>query len=87
MELPWGAWVAQVIKHLTLDFGSGRDLTICEFDPHIGLWAETRSMLGILFAPPPLTHTLTLSLISNLFLKSCLNYPDDAQNPPAVLCI
>ena len=24
-------------KHLTLDFGSGHDLTVCEFKPRIGL--------------------------------------------------
>ena len=24
----WGAWVAQIVEHLTLDFGSGRDLKV-----------------------------------------------------------
>ena len=32
--------MAQSVKHLTLDFGSGRDLTVCELEPHIGLWAD-----------------------------------------------
>ena len=27
-ELPWGAWVAELIKHLTLDFSSGHDLRV-----------------------------------------------------------
>ena len=27
----WGAWVAQSVKHPTLGFGSGRDLTVHEF--------------------------------------------------------
>ena len=29
-----GAWVAQSVKRLTLDFGSGRDLTVGEIEPH-----------------------------------------------------
>ena len=29
----WDAWVAQSVKHLTLDFGSGHDLTVCETEP------------------------------------------------------
>ena len=41
MKKSWGAWVAQQVKHLmTLDPGSGRDLTVCEFKPHIGLCAD-----------------------------------------------
>ena len=26
--------MAQLAKRLTLDFGSGRDLTVCEMEPH-----------------------------------------------------
>ena len=32
-----GAWVVQLVKHLTLGFGSGCDLTVCGFEPHLGL--------------------------------------------------
>ena len=32
-----GAWVAQSVKRPTLGFSSGHDLTVCEFEPHIGL--------------------------------------------------
>ena len=32
-----GAWVAQAVKHLTLDFGSGHDLTVYEFKSCMGL--------------------------------------------------
>ena len=32
----WGARVAQLVKHLTLDFCSGHDLKVWEFEPHIG---------------------------------------------------
>ena len=31
-----GAWVAQSVKHPTLGFRSGHDLTVCEFKPDIG---------------------------------------------------
>ena len=31
------AWVAQSVEHPTLGFGSGHDLTIREFEPHIRL--------------------------------------------------
>ena len=37
MEVLWGAWGAQSAKHLTLDFGSGHNLVVHEFKPHIGL--------------------------------------------------
>ena len=36
-ENSWGTWVVQSVKHPTLDFGSGPDLTVHEFKPHIGL--------------------------------------------------
>ena len=36
-----GARVAQWVKRLTLDFGSGHDLTVPEFKPHVGLNADS----------------------------------------------
>ena len=36
-----GAWVAQSVKPMTLDFGSSHDLTVREFKPHIGLRADS----------------------------------------------
>ena len=36
-----GTWVAQSVKRLTLDFQSGHDLGVCEFEPHIGLHADS----------------------------------------------
>ena len=61
-----GAWVAQLAKHLTLDFGSGHDLTAHEFRLHVGLRADS-SELGACFGfcvflslcPSP-AHTLSL---------------------------
>ena len=46
-----GAWVAQSIKLQTLDFSSGHDLTVCEFEPHVGLCVM-----------PGHVHILSLSL-------------------------
>ena len=43
-----GAWVAQLLKRLTLDLGSGHDLTVGEFKPHVGSALRRRSLLGIL---------------------------------------
>ena len=34
-------WVAQSVKHETLDFGSGHDLTVHEMEPHIGPCADS----------------------------------------------
>ena len=36
-----GAWMAQSVKRLTLDLGSGHDLSVREFEPRIGLWADS----------------------------------------------
>ena len=35
----WGAWVTQSVEHPTLDLSSGHDLTVREFEPHVGLCA------------------------------------------------
>ena len=36
-----GAWMAQTVKQPTLGLGSGRDLTVHEFEPHIRLCADS----------------------------------------------
>ena len=36
-----GSWVAQSVKHLTLDFSSGHDLTVREFKLHLGLCGDS----------------------------------------------
>ena len=68
----WGPWAAHWVKHLTLDLGSGRDLTLHEMELHIGPYAGRAepawdSHSVSLSAPPLLTHTrahcaLSLSL-------------------------
>ena len=59
-----GAWVAQLVKRLTLDFGSGHDLMVSEFEPRFGLCADTVEPAWnslSLSAPPMLMHCLSLS--------------------------
>ena len=36
-----GTWVAQSVKCRTLGFSSGHDLTVCEFEPCIGLCTDS----------------------------------------------
>ena len=36
-----GAWVSQLVKWPTLDFGSGHDLRVHKFEPHVGLCVDS----------------------------------------------
>ena len=60
-----GAWVAQLVERPTLDFGSGHDLTVHGFEPHVGLCADSvepawkLSLSLSLSAPAPLVCTLS----------------------------
>ena len=40
-KLSQDAWVAQSVKHLTLDFGSGHGLMVCAIEPSVGLCADS----------------------------------------------
>ena len=59
---------AQLVKHPTLDFGSGHDLVLGEFEPGVGLWADSAKpawdslYLPLSLSAPPL---LALSLTQN----------------------
>ena len=58
-----GAWVAQSVKRLALNFCSGHDLTVCGFEPPIGLCAGSvgpawDSLSPSLSVPPPLMLSL-----------------------------
>ena len=60
-------WGAQLVKRPALGFGSGRDLTVREFEPRIGLGADGTepawdSLSPCLSAPPLLAHTLSLKI-------------------------
>ena len=50
------------VKHPTLGFGSGHDLMVCEFEPHVGLCADGASLLGIVSLPLSLCPSPTLAL-------------------------
>ena len=59
-----GAWVAQSLKRLTLDFGSGHDLTVRGFEAHVGLCTDStesawESLSPSLSACPPLMFSLS----------------------------
>ena len=59
--------MAQSVEHPTLGFGSGRDLTVCEFEPQVGLRADNAEpawdfLSPSLSAPPLLSLSLSLSL-------------------------
>ena len=47
--------MAQLVKCLTLDFGSGQDLTVCEFEPYVGLCADSVEPAwdSFVFCPSP----------------------------------
>ena len=60
-----------MVKHLTLDFGSGHDLIMVRgFEPCVGLHADSAGLLGILslslsLSPYP-TGSLSLALAFSL---------------------
>ena len=65
--------MTQSVKPLTLDFGSGHDLTVCEMEPALGSMLTVRSLLGILSLPlslfHPHLHVHMLSLSQKNFFK------------------
>ena len=68
IKMIWrGTWGAQSVKCLTLDFGSGHDLLVCESETHVGFLADSGEPAWHSVSPsdPPLltcTHVLSLSL-------------------------
>ena len=48
-----GSWVARLVKHLTLDFGSGHDVTL------VGLGPTSGSVLSVKPASDPLSPSLS----------------------------
>ena len=62
-------WVAQLVKHLSLDFGSGHDPVVCEMEPHNRLCADSVDgaylgfSLPLTLCPSPThAHACALSL-------------------------
>ena len=65
-----GTWIAPWVKCLTLDFGSGHDLTVREFESRIGLCAGSVEAAWDSFS-----LCLSLSLSLSLFLSLSLKLP------------
>ena len=66
--------MAQSLKHLTLDLGSGYDLMVREIKPYIRLLADRAepvwdSLSPSLSAPPPLVHVCARVRLCALSLK------------------
>ena len=66
---PGDAWVAQSVKHLTLDFSSGHDLMVYEFESPMRLAAVNlelhfRSSVPLSLCPSP-THALSQKYINS----------------------
>ena len=66
-----GAWVAPLVKHLTLDFLSGHDLTVWEFEAHTWLCrGSTEPAWDSVSHSLPLPYLRSLSL--SLSLSKCI---------------
>ena len=70
IQLPWGAWVAQLVKHPSLDLCPGHDLTVHEFKPRIRLCTNGaepawNSVSPSLCPSPACALSLSLSLKIN----------------------
>ena len=70
--------MAQEVRYMTLDFGSGHDLTVCEFKLLSGFGLSAQSLLGILslplFLPLPASHSVSLSkkkkyIVTNIIIS------------------
>ena len=60
--------MAQLVKHLALDFSSGHDLTVCKIEPHVWLCADSEEPAWdslSLSTPPLLVLSLSLSFKLN----------------------
>ena len=55
-----GRLVAQSVEHLTLDFGSGRDFTVCEIESRVGLCADSVEPTWDALSLPLPPHSLSL---------------------------
>ena len=65
--------MAQSVKRLALDFGSGHDLMVCEFEPHVELCTDSVEPAWNSLSPsvcPYPTCTCTLSLSQKLQNKT-----------------
>ena len=61
-------WVAPLVKHLTLGFSSGHDLTVHEMEPHVGLWADSTDAAWDFLCSSPHSHMCMCSFSQNKHL-------------------
>ena len=54
----------QLVKCSTLDFGSGHDLMVCDFEPCLGLSADSTEFFVSLSLSAPSLLTLCLSQVN-----------------------
>ena len=74
--------MAWSVKRLTLDFGSGHDVAVCEIEPHIRLCTgSTEPAWDSLSAPPLLAcmSALSLSLSLSFSLSKINIFKKEAQ--------
>ena len=73
-----GIWVAPSVKHVTLDLGSGHDLTVGEFRPRVWLHGDSTEPAWDSLSPsvsaPPCSRKCSLSQ-KQTSQKSDLNLP------------
>ena len=50
----WDAWMAQLFKCLTPDFGSGHDLAVHGIEPHVRLHADSEEPAWDSLCPSPI---------------------------------
>ena len=63
-------WVAQLVKHLTPDFGSGYDLGVCGTELCVGLQADSMDhACYTLHSICPSPGWISLSLSENIFFN------------------
>lgn len=73
--------MAQSVKCWILDFSSGHNLTVHEFEPASGSVLTVQSLLGILFLPLSLpSPSLYFSKINKTFLKSLWKFRKYSAN-------
>ena len=67
-NLSRGAWVVQSVQRLTLDFGSGHDVTVRGIEPHIRLHTDSREPAWDSLSPSP-SLSVPLPMVLSLSLK------------------
>ena len=76
--------MAKLVKHLTLGFNSGHDLTICEFEPRMRLYTDLTEpawdSLCPLSLPLPSSCSLSLTVSVCLCLSVSLSQNNKLKN-------